>query len=196
VAETRGSQYTTGTLDLNASLALHSDHGACDPGSAEDCAEHTIVGAFPGLGQVTGKYTFLIDLGQPSCSNEFFGKGLAYPARLSVAAKGAIDIAVADGAECVEENSVRTQAQTFRVTGGTGMYVGATGGGTLKRTLGDLTDRGRYGKESWTGTLNVSGLEFQHDAPDLLRSDKQNRQREEGREGCPRELQGHGTGRR
>jgi hypothetical protein len=61
--------------------------------------------------------------------------------------------------------AIKTQSQTFTVTGGTGMYAGASGSGTLERILGGDTDSGRHGFETWTGTLNVPGLDFDVVAP-------------------------------
>ena len=50
--------------------------------------------------------------------------------------------------------------QAFTVTGGTGIYAGASGSGTLQRelvaSLGDI----EQGIETWKGTLTVPGLKF------------------------------------
>ena len=163
-AATTGSQAATGVLNLNATLALNSVHGGlgCDTGPTGDCAGRTIVGGFPGLGQVSGKYSLPLAMGPPWCAR--LTKSLGYTARLSVAGKGEIHVAVADGAECLDFPAIRTQAQTFTVTGGAGTYLGATGSGTLTRTLGDTSE---YGTETWTGTLNVSGHEFDTTRPTI-----------------------------
>jgi len=93
-----------------------------------------------------------------------FGRGLAYPLRLAVAGKGDLEVAVADG-ECLVP--AYNSPQRFTVTGGTGIYAGASGGGTLERQLGEPTSTGRYGRETWTGTLVVPGLEFDLTRPTL-----------------------------
>ena len=60
------------------------------------------------------------------------------------------------------------QAQTFTITGGTGIYAGASGSGTLERALGGGEQAGtRYGRETWTGTLTVPGLDFDVVAPTI-----------------------------
>ena len=66
-----GLQAATGTLNMNASLRLVSVLGAaCPPGvSAYACAARTSTGPFAGLGQVAGRYTFVIDVGPPTCAN-------------------------------------------------------------------------------------------------------------------------------
>jgi hypothetical protein len=165
-AATTGSQAATGVLNLNATLALHSFHGGlgCDPGPTGDCAGRTISGAFPGLGQVSGKYSLPIASGPPWCAL-IQTKFLGYTARLSVAGKGEIHVAVADGAECLDWPAIRTQGQTFTVTGGAGTYLGATGSGTLTRTLPLGVES--HGTETWTGTLNVSGYEFNTTRPTI-----------------------------
>src|SRR6059058_2513909 len=150
------STAATGTLEMGASLSLVSNLGGCEPtGGADECAARTISGAFPGLGRVDGAYSFVVDLGQPSCANDV-GKALAYPIRITVAGKGEIQLAVAEGAKCIEGATIKTQGQAFTVTGGTGIYVGASGSGTLQRTLADSG----HGTETWAGTLNVPGLDF------------------------------------
>jgi hypothetical protein len=158
-AFTAGAKTTASTLTMNATLPLR--HGADGPflpvdvcDKADDCAGRTFQGPFPGLGQVEGRYNFpMHDCGQLSY------RALAYPIRLTVVGKGEIHVAVAEAAACV--SNVVSQAQTFTVTGGTGSYAGASGSGTLTRTVGPLNgSHGRAGTETWTGTLEVPGFDF------------------------------------
>jgi hypothetical protein len=154
---------------MNASLRLVSVLGACPPGVvASGCAARTSRGPFAGLGEVTGTYTFLIDTGPPMCANGW-GKARAYPVRFAVASKGEIHFDLAAAAECLNEEqdlAARAATQTFTVTGGTGIYAGASGTGTVARSLG-TTDTGSAGTETWTGTLTVPGLEFDLTSPTL-----------------------------
>jgi hypothetical protein len=154
-----GATVATETLGMNTSLSLISQLGGCQPvGTATDCASRTTDGPFPGLGRMTGSYVFQMDLGSASCPGGF-GKALAYPIRL-VAGKGAIDVVTSEGS-CISTESVRTQTQAFKVTGGTGIYAGASGSGTIERALGQPTaDGSRHGIETWKGTLTVPGLKF------------------------------------
>ena len=141
--------------------------GECPSGvSASVCSRRTSTGPSAGLGQVTGTYTFLLDQGSPSCA-EGLGRAGAYPVRFSIASKGEIHFQLAAGAECVNEDensAARQQTQTFTVTGGTGIYAGASGTGTVKRQLGSTPCSGG---ETWTGTLTVPGLEFDLTRPTL-----------------------------
>jgi hypothetical protein len=167
-AAVSGPDRTTATLTMNASLRLNSVLGGCAPvGAAEACGARKVDGAFPGLGQVSGAYSFPVDLGPPACPTgdpSETGRGLAYSMRLTVAGKGNLEVDVADG-ECV--TPAYRSTQTFTVVGGTGTYVGASGSGTLTRTLGDTTATGRWGLETWTGTLSVPGREFDVTAPTI-----------------------------
>jgi hypothetical protein len=126
-AATSSSEQAGATLNMNASLTLTSRLGACPapPPGVDDCAARTISGRFPGLGVVTGAYEFFIKFGSPYCAANL-GKALTYPIRVTVASKGEIHVAVDEGA-CVDTESIRTQTQTFTVTGGTGVYAGAAG---------------------------------------------------------------------
>jgi hypothetical protein len=165
-AAVSGTQQTTGSLNLSAALTLNSRLGGCEtPPGIDACAARTIQGPFPGLGAVSGAYEYHVNQGGPKCSGTT-GKAASYAIRLPVAGKGEILVAVAE-APCVDEHSIRSQAQSFTVVGGTGSYVGASGSGTLERALGEETDTGRYGQERWKGTLNVPGLEFDTTAPTL-----------------------------
>lgn len=169
VAAADGSQAATGTLNMSASLRLVSVLGPCPPGvDASACSERTSTGLFSGLGQVTGRYTFRMDVGPPTCANGW-GKARAYPVRFAVASKGEIHFELAAAAQCLNEEqefAARAPTQTFTVTGGSGIYAGASGTGTVMRTLG-TTATGAVGTETWTGTLTVAGLEFDVTQPTL-----------------------------
>jgi HYR domain len=160
-----GLTVANASLDMNASLPLVSQLGGCEPvGVATDCGSRTVGGPFPGLGRVTASYSFLFGLGAPLCATAL-GKALGYPIHLEVAGKGVIDVAVSEAPECIETEAVRTQTQAFTVTGGTGIYAGASGSGTLERVLGAPLADGRHGRETWKGTLTAPGAEFDLVAP-------------------------------
>jgi hypothetical protein len=89
-------------------------------------------------------------------------KPLATTGRIVVANKGEIDFSLADGTRCVEQEPVRNEPQEFTITGGTGAYHGASGRGTVERSLS-----AGHGAEWWTGTLTVPGLEFDITPPTI-----------------------------
>lgn len=90
-------------------------------------------------------------------------KPFATTGRIVVAQKGEIDFALAGGA-CTDEEGgqgVRNEPQHLTITGGTGIYQGASGEGGAARTLDEV------GTEWWTGTLTVPGLEFDVTPPKI-----------------------------
>ncbi len=100
-------------------------------------------------------------MGAPTCPSDL-GKPLATTGRLVVAGKGEIQLALADGARCIDIEPLRNEPQDFTITGGTGIYAGASGNGTVERSIG-----GGVGRERWTGTLVVAGREFDVTRPTL-----------------------------
>ena len=78
---------------------------------------------------------------------------------MTVAGKGTIDMALAGSAECFTDLSVLQASRMFSVSGGSGAYVGASGGGTLRHAV-YRTFAGGAGTDTWIGTLSVPGLEF------------------------------------
>jgi hypothetical protein len=117
---------------------------------------------------VAGTYKWLRDVGPPTCGDDG-GKALAYPILITVATKGEIHAAVAEAPQCVDEETLLTQTQTFTITGSTGIYEGAAGSGTLEHALGPSSVGGsRFGRQTWTGTLSVPGLDFDLTRPTLM----------------------------
>lgn len=96
--------------------------------------------------------------GHPSGSA--FGQALGTSVRFVVAGKGEIHFTLAAGGCISQMEPIYNQRQACTITGGTGVYAGASGSGTVSRNLGDATATGRHGVETWTGTLSVPGLEF------------------------------------
>jgi HYR domain len=168
-ARTSAPRVAAGTFALQAELSLSSQRVVCPPGApTETCAAQSTKGLVAGLGSVSAQYYKFLTIGPPSCA-ENFGRTLAYPIRLVVAAKGEIQVTLAAAADCVESGTgaLRTQAQAFTVTGGTGIYAGASGTGTVESTLGEEGPRGHFGSQTWKGTLSVAGLEFDTSPPTI-----------------------------
>ena len=156
---------TAGTLSLQAALPVVSTPSSCPPeappGVAE-CRIRTGQGPVAGLGTVSENYDFFWKWGPPSCPATG-AKPLATTGRLIVANKGELHFALADGAHCVpEQDLVRTEPQDFAITGGTGVYQGASGSGVVERVLNFGS-----GTEKWIGTLVVPGVEFDLTRPRL-----------------------------
>jgi len=164
-AATGGSRFATSELALKAELSLNSALGACSqPAPGDECAARTGAGLVPGLGAVTEKYEFPVGLAPPACA-QGDGKALASTNRFVVTGKGEIHFTLAEGGGCIAQATIVNQAQAYSITGGTGIYAGASGSGTVERKLGSDGYRGRNGTETWTGTLSVPGLEFDTTRP-------------------------------
>jgi hypothetical protein len=159
-----GNKAATGTLDLRARLRMNSPTPSnCEPGtSLRNCYERTGEGVVRGLGRVTQSYTFLVEHAHASCPRTV--KILGFPARLAVAGKGEIHLAVAESPDCLTPETVLAAPQSFTITGGTGTYAGASGSGRVERR-GVHVAMGAIGTDTYVGTLAVPGLEFDLTAP-------------------------------
>jgi HYR domain len=161
---TTAAPSAAGTLSLRGSLRVVSATISCPPEAPPDVAEcraRTGEAPFPGLGTVSESYTWFFRIGPPACPSNL-GKPLATAGRLVVAGKGELDFALAEGVKCVDVEPLRNEPQDFTITGGTGLYAGASGSGTVGRSLG-----GGVGTERWTGTLVAPEVEFDVTPPTL-----------------------------
>jgi hypothetical protein len=161
VTAASSAPFAAGTLALHATLGTVSPGGTCPPEAppGADCHPRTGTGSVSGLGSVAAIYTWFFGIGDCPAG---LVKPLATSGRFDVAGKGEIDFALADGAQCIEQEPVRNEPQDFTITGGTGVYQGASGNGTVERSLS-----GGRGVEHWNGTLTVSGLEFDITPPTI-----------------------------
>jgi hypothetical protein len=156
--------HATGTLNLRGTLPVLSLTIVCPPGRTpepDDCRARTGKSLVRGLGSVSETYTWSYRMGPPACPSGL-GEPLATTGRLGVAGKGGILFALADGARCIEQEPLRNEPQGFTITGGTGTYEGASGSGTVERSINSGS-----GTETWTGTLVVPGLEFDVTRPTI-----------------------------
>lgn len=153
-----GADRATGTLNLQAETSFASEPAACPPGMPQDviCHARTTLsrGVVRGLGRVSATYTFMATF--TGCPNETV-KVLAYPVRLSLERKGDLNLAVAEYPGCLAQPSVPgASPQTFTVTGGTGVFAGALGTGSVTRVAGAPGPR-VLGTDTWIGTIVVPG---------------------------------------
>ena len=146
-----------GTLNLQESLRLVSDPVVCPPETPPntyECRGRTSTGSVRGLGAFSATYTWFARIGPATCPSDL-GKPLAATGRISVEAKGELRFLLTEGARCVPQEQIRNEPQAFTITGGAGAYEGASGSGTLTRSVGAGS-----GNERWTGTLAAPGVEF------------------------------------
>jgi hypothetical protein len=128
------------------------------------CHSRTARGGVPGLGEVTQAYWYN---GEPAPCPPGETKILGYTTSFRVAGRGEIHVAVAETPTCLTANVVALNAtQSFTVTGGTGIYAGASGSGRIERAA-NFAAGGAAGRDTWIGTLDVPGLEFDVTRPTL-----------------------------
>lgn len=158
----------TGTLTFDAQLVVRYPSTTCPAGTpgGVECYARTGSGIIRGLGTVNESYAYGVDPAPAGCGVDDMVRLLPTTARLSVPGKGEIELSIA-GAACVPRvppQPLRAKA-AFTITGGTGRYTGASGGGTYT----DLSygPPGFRGRDTWTGTLIVPGLDFDLTAPVL-----------------------------
>jgi len=168
-AGTVNLQATLGMVSLDATLTVVADPFApCPPGSPDSlvCPALTGQGPAPGLGMVTQTASERLRVGPPSCNGGDISL-LGYPVRWVVGNKGEITFVTADSAECIAQGGSASWKQAFTVTGGTGIYEGASGSGTRTQVANASSNGTFRGVETWTGTLSVPGLDFDTAAPTI-----------------------------
>jgi hypothetical protein len=167
-AGTGGSQSASGTLDLQATFTMISNLVPCPPQSPPhslECRARTATALVRGLGRATEIYGWSYAWGPPTCPASLH-KPLATTGRLVVAGKGVLTFALAEGGRCFGPEPPQNEPQELTITGGTGPFAGASGGGRVgARSIG-----GGVGIETWTGTLEVPGLDFDLTAPVISRA--------------------------
>ena len=164
ISSGRAATTEVGMLALDASLEMRGGAVPCSPGATPETACYGVEGEglVPGLGRVSESFVIRSNfLGCPSVPATFRMSG--FEARLTVVGKGAIDLTVADSAECLTVEGIQALSRPFIVTGGTGAYATATGSGMLNRRLQTT----QQGTDVWSGTLVVPGLAFDITAPTI-----------------------------
>jgi hypothetical protein len=167
-----GDSGGAGALQLRAefswTFSVQRDDTTCpaETPALAICQPHVSSATVPGLGRVSASYVYTV-LASASCAGSS-AQVLGYSARLAVPGKGEIDFAVGGLPNCFPAPSAAIQSTTqpFTVTGGSGAYAGATGSGTLKHA-GVPGLAGTHGRDLWTGTLEVPGLEFDISPPTI-----------------------------
>jgi HYR domain len=167
VDPTRAARTEGETLVLRAEVLVRYPAAACPSGipGAVACFMRSGGSIVPGLGTVEASYPYFVEETPPGCAANQV-RVLPTAARLQVRNKGEIQIRVA-GSGCLDRvPPLRLRAdEAFTVTGGSGVYAGASGGGTLATVSYGPPSFG--GMDAWTGTLIVPGLSFDLTAPAL-----------------------------
>ena len=155
----------TGTFTLAAEVGVRYPPTNCPPGTptSVDCFTRTGSATIRGLGTVTESYPYMVDSAPAGCPADHV-RVLSATVRLSVPDKGSIELRV-DASSClrrVPPEPVQGE-EAFTITGGSGRYAGASGGGRIAHVSTGPPDWN--GRDTWSGMLSVPGFDFDLTAP-------------------------------
>jgi hypothetical protein len=154
---------TQGTLALNAVFRGPFEPIVCPSGapSTTECYLDEGEGGVPGLGPTSLKFTLLYDL--PNGQNDPSCRLMSTPdATFTVVGKGQIQLSARNPSCQPAGTTAISGSMEFTVRGGSGIYAGATGGGTM-----ELVAPFPNATTSWTGTLTVPGLDLDTTPPTI-----------------------------
>jgi hypothetical protein len=154
------SRSSANSASLHVSIAFKGIPAACPAAGYPATTEcHSRPGgsvAVPGFGFVSQSYIVAVDLAPPGCPTGT-QELLSYPAQLLVKDRGKIFIALAGRETCAEGGvPLISLSQTFTITGGTGVFAGASGSGVVTRTHVGCCPG--FGTDNWDGTLTAPGF--------------------------------------
>jgi len=156
-----------GTLQFRAVVDVTYPPTTCPAGRPEtdECFVRGGIGIIRGLGQVRESYPYVVVNSPPGCSSSDDIRVAPATVVLSVAGKGQIELRLS-GSGCLTRAGGPLQGEeAFTITGGNGVYAGASGAGRLTHvSYGPGPWRGT---DTWTGTLNVPGLDFDTSPPTI-----------------------------
>ena len=130
-------------------LRMTSTLGSCPPGAppgADLCAARAGLGVVRGLGVVSETYTFFVQ--EAKRDGDCFSRSLAR-ACSNLRSTNTVGPCTSSALDISRE---------FTITGGSGIYAGASGGGTVHHFAPV--------RDTWTGTLNVPWARIRPDAAD------------------------------
>jgi HYR domain len=156
-----------GALTLQAELLVTYPPISCPAGTPRfvECFARAGAGAIRGLGSVEESYAYALENQLAGCDVEAV-RVLPAPARFSVAGKGSIDLRLTGTGCLLRSGGTLSGQETFIVTGGSGRYAGASGGGTMTHiSYGPPSWRGR---DTWSGSVVVPGLAFDLTPPSFV----------------------------
>jgi hypothetical protein len=151
-----------GSLQLSATLTGRVNQVMCPPQSdpSTACFASKSSGVVRGLGVVSETNLNFVEDADTSCE-----RWHSNPV-LTVLGKGALDLSVNPGLQCVTPTSgVLTSTLPFSITGGSGVYTGASGHGMFK-TNGTPGTANRE-TDILGGSLSVPGLTFDLTPPTI-----------------------------
>ena len=165
----QGDGVAPGTVPLRAEVSITYPPTDCPSGTSRlfECFVRSGNVIVPGLGTVEESYTYLLENAPAGCTAPPGADSVRLPpttARLTAPGRGEIDISTS-GTGCLVRGGTLRSSEPFTITGGLGLYAGASGGGTL--TSVSYGPPGWTGHDAWTGALVVPGVRFDLTAPTI-----------------------------
>jgi hypothetical protein len=160
LAAVRADADSVGTLQVKGTFRANYNLVGCPAGTPATtiCFREVSGGSIvPGLGKVTTAYTLLQDDFGSACAH------VHAQIPILVAGKGEIDLAMRSTGCITPDNPGRFPAIEVTVSGGSGLYTGASGSGVLDYQNNGVTTGSSI--VTWTGTLSVAGLTFDTTPP-------------------------------
>jgi hypothetical protein len=166
-AEAARADAVAGTLALKAEVSVAYPFADCPSGMSRlfECFVRSGKAIVPGLGPVDESYAYVLENAPPGCTASPGSDAVrlvATTARITVAGKGEIYLSTG-GTGCLSRAGTLRSSEPFTITGGSGLYAGASGGGTLASV--SYGPPAFTGVDTWTGELFVPGLQFDVTAP-------------------------------
>ena len=170
-AEASGHSVAVGSLALQLDIDLSNPETPCSAGSppAFQCFTRTGSATVPGLGSVHESHTYVLENGPAGCVPSPGADAVRLvPSTvvLDIAGKGSFDLSTS-GTGCLSRDGTLIATETFTITGGSGVYAGASGGGTVETHFNLPGTDAFRGADIWTGTLTVPGYAFDLTAPTI-----------------------------
>jgi HYR domain len=148
------------SASLHVSIHWSGQDATCPTGYSATTSCHPHPGgpvAVPGLGFVSQSYAFAVETAPSGCPAGT-QKALSYPAQLTVNDRGTIFLSVVASDVCAAEGVPSVSvSQAFTITGGTGVFAGASGNGVVSRT--NVTCCAAAGTDNWDGTISAPAFQ-------------------------------------
>jgi hypothetical protein len=165
VAAVRADADSVGSLQVNAAFHTKFNPLDCPVGTPATTNCYATVSRraelVPGLGEVTTVYTVFYDDFGSACGR------VHAQMPILVAGKGEIDLTTRSTGCITPDDVTRFTPFDVTVSGGSGRYAGASGGGLLDYKNNETGAGSGFNALTWTGTLNVAGLTFDTTPPQI-----------------------------
>lgn len=163
-----GHGAAVGSLALQTDIGASSAQTPCPAGTPTnvECFDRTGDALVPGLGAVHESHDYVKEIAPAGCvppPGYDAVRLIPSTAVLTTAGKGSVDLST-NGTGCLSQFGSLIATETFTITGGSGVYAGASGGGTVEIHSSAATGGGA---DIWTGTLIVPGYAFDLTRPTI-----------------------------